>query len=212
MHRGFVFQFITYLIYSANSDPLGPPTVGGNGFPSVEARFLHNKGEEVSNMSKGVTICFRTSEWLRSGLETIAREEKRSLSQVIELILEEYLKVHADLLAQEERRRFTRKSATIPAFVKGADSPTTTLYGAVILDISLGGLRISLPKDCISEINDSSRGSQFETSFVLPEGDKPIRMVCKSQRVVPVNGNVYVGATFVDSELVTYRQLQKYFE
>jgi hypothetical protein len=162
-------------------------------------------------MSKGVTICFRTNEWLRSGLEAIAREEKRSLSQVIELILEDYLKEHADLSAQEERRRFTRKPTTIPAFVKGSDSPNTELHGAVILDISLGGLRISLPKDFIAEISDKSRGSQFETSFVLPDGDRPIRVVCQSKRVVPVNGNVYIGATFVDSELVTYQQLQKYF-
>jgi hypothetical protein len=177
----------------------------------LRARFLQGKREEVSNMGKGVTICFRTSEWLRSGLEAIAREEKRSLSQVIELILEEYLKEHADFPAQEERRRFTRKPATIPALVKGSDSPNTELHGAVILDISLGGIRISLPKDCLTGLGEKSGASQFETSFVLPDEDRPIRIVCQSKRVVPVNGNVYIGASFVDSEFVTYQQLQKYF-
>ena len=162
-------------------------------------------------MSKGVTICFRTSDWLRSALETVAREEKRSLSQVIELILEEYVEEHADSSGQEERRRFSRKQTTIPAFVKGADSPAPAQHGAVILDISLGGLRISVPKECVSEIREKSDGSQFETSFVLPDEDKPIRVVCKPQRVIPVNGNVYIGASFVDSEFVTHQQLQKYF-
>ena len=162
-------------------------------------------------MNKEVTICFRTSDWLRSALEAVAREEKRSLSQVIELILEEYAKEHADSSVQVERRRFGRKQITIPAFVKGADLPAPALHGAVILDISLGGIRISVPKECISEIREKSDGSQFETSFVLPDEDKPIRMVCKPQRVVPVNGNVYIGAYFVDSKPITYQQLQKYF-
>ena len=162
-------------------------------------------------MNKGVTICFRTSEWLRSALEAVAREEKRSLSQVIELVLEEYVKEHSDLSVQEERRRFGRKQTTIPASVKGADSPAPALDGAVILDISLGGLHISVPKECIPEIREKPNGSQFETSFVLPHEDKPIRMVCKPQRVVPVNGNVYIGASFADSEFVTHQQLQKYF-
>jgi hypothetical protein len=168
--------------------------------------------QEVTFMSKGITICFRTSEWLRSALEAIAREEKRSLSQVIELILEEYVKEQTDLMEQEERRKYSRKPATIPAFVRGADPTATPLHGAVILDISLGGLRISVPRECISEIGDSHGTSQFETSFVLPDGDKPIRIVCRSQRVVPVNGSVYIGASFVDSEFVNYQQLQKYFE
>jgi hypothetical protein len=162
-------------------------------------------------MNKGVTICFRTSEWLRSALEAVAREEKRSLSQVIELVLEEYVKEHSDLSVQEERRRFGRKQITIPAFVKGADSRARALHGAVILDISLGGLRISVPKECVSEIQEKSGGSQFETSFVLPDEDKPIRVVCKPQRVIPVNGNVYISASFVSSEFVTHQQLQKHF-
>ena len=162
-------------------------------------------------MSKGVTICFRTSEWLRDALEEIAREEKRSLSQVIELILEEYVKEQADSSGQEERRRFSRKQITIPAFVKGADSSAPAIHGAVILDISLGGLRISVPKECVSEIRSKSDGSQFETSFVLPNEDRPIRIVCRPQRIMPVNGNVYIGASFVDYEFVTDHRLQKYF-
>ena len=77
--------------------------------------------------------------------------------------------------------------------------------------LSLPGICISVPKECISEIREKSDGSQFETSFVLPDEDKPIRMVCKPQRVVPVNGNVYIGAYFADSKPITHRQLQKYF-
>jgi hypothetical protein len=86
-------------------------------------------------MSKEITICFRTSEWLRNAFEAIARKERRSLSQVIELVLEDYVKDHHELLSKEERRHFARKQTAIPAFVRGADSPNHAVYGAVIRDI-----------------------------------------------------------------------------
>jgi hypothetical protein len=34
--------------------------------------------------------------------------------------------------------------------------------------------------------------------------------VCKPERVVPSNGNVYVGASFVDADFVNYQHLQQY--
>jgi len=161
--------------------------------------------------SMSVTICFRTNEWIRNTLEAVAREDRRSLSQVIVMILEDYVKGQSELTHGEDRRQYSRKRTTIPAFVKGSDSPGRDLHGAVILDISLGGLRISLPKECISEIDDKPGSSRFETSFMLPDGQKPVRMVCKLRRIEPVNGSIYVGASFVDSQPVTYDQLQKYF-
>jgi hypothetical protein len=35
-------------------------------------------------------------------------------------------------------------------------------------------------------------------------------MVCRPRRVVPVNGNVHVGASFVDSDFRNYQRLQQY--
>jgi hypothetical protein len=74
-------------------------------------------------MSKEITICFRTSEWLRNAFEAIAREERRSLSQVIELVLEGYVKDHHGILSREDSKGFVREQMAIPVFVKGADSP-----------------------------------------------------------------------------------------
>jgi hypothetical protein len=47
-------------------------------------------------MKKQVTICFRTSEELRSALEEVARDDRRSLSSAIELILTDYAKRNGD--------------------------------------------------------------------------------------------------------------------
>ena len=160
-------------------------------------------------MKKEVTICFRTSEELRGALERAAHEDRRSLSSVIELILTDYLEKNHDFPHQKERRRFVRKQVSIPAHVKSIDLDKQE-HEAVILDISLSGLRVSLSKESMPEIYEGAETSEFETLFVLPEEEKSIRMVCRPQRVVPVNGDIHVGASFVDSDFTNYQQLQEY--
>jgi hypothetical protein len=160
-------------------------------------------------MKKEVTICFRTSEELRGALEKAAREDRRSLSSAIELILTDYLEKNHEFPHQKERRRFVRKQVSIPAHVKSIDVDKKE-HEAVILDISLSGLRVSLSKESMPEIYEGAETSEFETLFVLPEEEKSIRIVCRPQRVVPVNGNIHVGASFVDSDFTNYQQLQQY--
>jgi hypothetical protein len=162
-------------------------------------------------MKKEITICFRTNEELRGALEAVARDDRRSLSSAIELILTDYLKKNRDFpeREQQEKRRYQRKRIAIPAYVKTCDADSSQ-HGAVILDMSLGGICLSVPKECVSQIYEAGEESQFETSFVLPETNKSVRFVCKPKRVVPSNGNVYVGASFVDAEFSNYQQLQQY--
>jgi hypothetical protein len=162
-------------------------------------------------MKKEITICFRTNEELRSALETVAREDRRSLSSAIELILTDYLKKNRDYpdRDQQERRRYPRKHVAIPAYVKTCDADTIQ-HGAVILDLSLGGMCVSVPKECVSKIYEGGEKSHFETSFVLPAGSKPVKVICKLERVVPSNGNVHVGASFVDADFLNYQNLQQY--
>ncbi len=160
-------------------------------------------------MKKQVTICFRTSEDLRVAVERVARQDHRSLSSAIELILMEYLNRNADYPQQRERRRYGRKQVSIPARIKTADAGKKH-YKATILDISLSGLRLSMPKESLPELYEGGGSPQFETSFVLPQDDRSLRIVCRPQRAVPVNGSIQVGASFVDTEFMQYQQLQHY--
>jgi c-di-GMP-binding flagellar brake protein YcgR len=162
-------------------------------------------------MKKEITICFRTNEELRGALEAVARDDHRSLSSAIELILTDYLKKNRDFPTreQQEKRRYQRKRISIPAYVKAHETDTTQ-HGAVILDVSLGGICLSVPKECVTQIYEAGEKSQFETSFVLPESNKSVHFICKTERVVPSNGNAYMGASFVDAEFSNYQQLQQY--
>ncbi len=161
------------------------------------------------NVNKPVTICFRTSEELRGSLETEARQDRRSLSSLIELILADYLKTSRGFSDRVERRRYQRKQVTIPAYVEvsGADAAR---HGADILDLSLGGMRVSVRKECVSKIYERGEKSRFAISFTLPAENKPVRVVCKPERVVPSNGAAYMGVSFVDADFANYQLLQQY--
>ena len=160
-------------------------------------------------MKKEVTVCFRTSEDLRRALEGLAKEERRSLSAIIELILTDSLRSERDLPArdQQERRRYPRKAVAIPAYVTTRDS---VRHGAVVLDLSLGGMRLSLPKEAVSRVYENEKEALFDTSFILPDLNKSIQLVCKPERVVPLSGDLYVGASFVDAAFGNYQNLQQF--
>ena len=158
-------------------------------------------------MKKEITICFRTSEDLRNALEAVARGDRRSLSSVIELILTDHVKKNRDSPEgdQRERRRYPRRHVAIPAYVKVHGSA----HGAVIVDLSLGGMRVSVPSECVSGIYEGPEKSHFETSFALPSGGT-VKVVCKPERIAPSNGNVDVGACFVEADFVNYQRIQQY--
>ena len=159
-------------------------------------------------MKKEITICFRTSEELRNALEAIATRDRRSLSSAIELILTDYVKKSGGFPErdQRERRRHPRKPVAIPAYVKTGDSE----HGAVIVDLSLGGMGFSVPRDFASRVYEGREKPHFVTSFVLPAGGTPVRVVCTPERAVPLNGNLHVGASFVDADFLNYQRIQRF--
>ncbi len=161
-------------------------------------------------MKKDITICFRTSDELRSSLEKVAKEGRRSLSAMIENILYDYLKEKRIAPTMDsEKRRFFRKEVSLPAFVYESGAEARDAQAGIIVDISLGGLRISVPKDAKIEITESSE-KQLELLFTLPNEKTPIQMKCKPARVKDSNGDLEVGASFIDSDFKSYQKLQNY--
>jgi hypothetical protein len=163
-------------------------------------------------MRKETTICFRSSEELRSALETLARGDRRTLSSVIELILTDYVRANSKLAepARQEKRKFPRKPTTVPAYVRNCMGDVAN-HGAVILDMSLGGLRVSVPKEWGTQLtSETAKGRQFEASFALPERSTPVRVVCEPERVVPSVGHLHVGARIVDADFEDYQLLQRH--
>jgi c-di-GMP-binding flagellar brake protein YcgR len=162
-------------------------------------------------MRKDVTICFRTIQEIRTALETVSRKTKRSMSLVIEDIISSYLQDNKALQSPEkEQRRFLRKRVNIPVVVRDPDTETSQLLAGTILDISLGGMRVSLSNGYAEEISISGQGDEFEALFTLPNEKRPISIKCRPHRVITNTDDKQLGASFVDSDFSSYRTLQSY--
>jgi hypothetical protein len=161
-------------------------------------------------MKRDARIYCRTTEKLRDELEKYAVEEKRSVSSVIEFILADYLRNRPELRDGEEKRHFRRKNVSIPALVKATSREETGLESAMVLDLSLGGLNIALTKESTGDLGENGKATRFEAAFVLPNIRKPVRVLCKKERVSPLNDGCCIGASFVGTDFGYYHHLQEY--
>jgi hypothetical protein len=98
-------------------------------------------------MEKDITICFQTTSEIGNALERIAKEEDQSLSSVVESIIYHYLQDNKGFKGiNQNRRRLERKNVCLPAFVGDPSWQHYDFEEGTILDISLGGVRLSVPK------------------------------------------------------------------
>lgn len=160
-------------------------------------------------MSKDSLISFRVSKDLHESLAQIAKEDGRSLSSTIEMVLNNYLKERKAFPGfEKEKRQYPRKSLAVSAVI---NQPKQGQIGVgSITDISLGGLKVLIPKDFKQQIIFDSQQSTFEIIFNLPDDHKPIRMSCESNRVVDSENTINVGASFIDGDFKNYKTLQAY--
>ena len=156
-------------------------------------------------MKKDKLICFRTNKKLHESLVQISDADRRSLSSMIEMILIQYL-TNQKTFPGVEMRKHPRKSVSIPTFIN--QQGLEKIGKGSIMDISLGGARILIPRDCEKDVAINSMGAKFDIVFDLSNENNPIKMTCESKRVVDAEEGIIVGAAFVDAEFNSYKSLQ----
>jgi hypothetical protein len=162
-------------------------------------------------MDKDSLVCFRVRRELQEALVKITLEERSSLSSLIEIVLTNYLTMREmSRKINHERRNHPRKTILAPALIKHYDSGKIKLEIGAITDISLGGVRIAIPRDANSKMSDNSYSSIFEIVFTLPNESIPIHLSCEPRRVVDNKENINVGASFHGVALNNYKELQTY--
>ena len=160
-------------------------------------------------MKKDSLICFRASKDLHESLDQVAKEDRRSLSSTVEMALTNYLKERKAFRGVEkEKRQYPRKTLSVPAVVNQQEQGQMGIGS--ITEISLGGVKVLIPKDFKHQILIDSQGSKFEIVFNLPNENKPIKLSCESQRVVDAEDSIHIGASFVDADFKSYKALQTY--
>ena len=111
---------------------------------------------------------------------------------------------------KNEKRQHPRIITSIPAFISNGRSREEKLRIGSIIDISLGGLRISIPRGMEHKVLNGLQATEFEIITKLPNGNKPIRLKCKSKRAVYSKDNIHVGASVIDAHSRSYKAFKNY--
>jgi hypothetical protein len=160
--------------------------------------------------SKEITLYFRTNPKIYRSLEIIAEKKQQPLTETLATIIEEYVKSREDLAKYTDKRHGNRKSVSVPAIVAGINTESSEPYGGFVLDVSLGGLCVSLSGCDESFIDQSDQDSSFKVSFMVPEMDTAVTMVCEPKWSRISRGNMHVGARFIGGDLLQYQTLQQF--
>jgi CheY-like chemotaxis protein len=111
---------------------------------------------------------------------------------------------------EEEKRHYPRKKVSFSALVSTSDGDKASLHPGLILDVSLGGVQISLPGAHIFETGKDRKTCNISITFTLPNSKVPIKIECLPQYVRSSNSATYIGASLVDTDIESYKTLQKY--
>lgn len=160
-------------------------------------------------MKKDREICFQTTAEIQDKLERIAESKGRTLCSLLEYIVEGYLNKAAS--DKSDKRQFPRLEAAIPVVVQiQFDSNETHYRTGEIVDISMGGVRISLPKHDMINYELVMNSTNLEILFKLPDSQHTITFKCEPKRMFDEQENLFMGASFVDSDIYSQQALHKY--
>ncbi len=160
-------------------------------------------------MKKESSICFRASRDLHDALISISKQERRSLSSTINIILADYLKGRqSETTAPSEKRQYQRETLSVPAVIDQAEGSQPGIV--TIADVSLGGLKVFIPRELSNRPTIDTEGARFNAVFNLPSNNAQIRLACESRYALDTPENICVGAVFVDGNFQSYRALQAY--
>ena len=162
-------------------------------------------------MKKDNTICFQTSSEIKSSLEKIAEKERQSVSSVVESIIYHYLKNNKAVEGIfQNRRRFERKKVSIPAYIGYTRWQSDDFVAGTILEISLGGIKMSIPKGTEMEIQNVSKTDEISVIFRIPSCHWPISVKINPRGVYESAEEVQFGASLINPNFQAYSALQKY--
>ena len=170
------------------------------------------RNPEGGRMKKDLTICFRTSSEIRNYLESIAGQQRLSLSHVIESIIYQHRQQsgQATKHVDPDRRKYQRKQVMLPAFIGRTPSQVQDFETGSVLDVSLGGIRFAVSGKTASKIQMTEDPAEYSVIFTLPDQRQPVTVRCRPQSILDADEEVQIGAAFVDADFHSYQNLQKY--
>lgn len=141
-------------------------------------------------------ICFDLSGGHAEALKELARAKGVDVSTFVNMVVGAHL--GGNITARYDRRRFPRKEVLIPAMIHTrAESDLRGKYSqATVIDLSLGGLCISLPHLPLEDIRRELTSTGFEILFTIMGQNRPVSYSCRTRRILENANVLQVGASF----------------
>jgi hypothetical protein len=110
----------------------------------------------------------------------------------------------------QDRRTSERRKVALPAFIGDAHSDTRDFGTGTVLDISLGGIRFSVPKATTVELRTDGDKNEFSVIFTLPNNHWRTNVICRPQRIFESANNVQIGASVLNPDYFYTKSLHQY--
>lgn len=144
-------------------------------------------------------------------LVAMAKTRGCSVSKLALDILGDFVRDDESRGTGAERRTFKRFPVEVPAMVYVTNKNSVGRYhSAKVVDISMGGARISVAVGRGDELEIIRGDSEFEIILAAKDDPVPLYFRCRSRRVVPEEDAVDIGASFQESDEVSRGLLQQY--
>jgi hypothetical protein len=162
-------------------------------------------------MEQDIIVGFQTTSEISNALDKIAEDEKKSVSEVVNNIINRYLKDGDELKwTKQNHRRFERKKVDLTGYIGDPRWQRQDFKAVTILDISIGGIKFAFPKGTKLGIEKDSETHKFIIIFRLPNHPWPINVQIAPQRIFESTEDVQVGAALVNPDFNAYSVLQQY--
>jgi hypothetical protein len=137
-------------------------------------------------------------------------KQRRSVSSLIEGILSSRLKGRMAIPGEQERRRFPRKKVNITARIEGLNPGDAAIHEGAIVDLSLSGVRLSVPDSLNFKLMEDRTGRPLSMVFTLPQREKTLGFQCMPKYAQNKGTETHIGASFTNADFTSYQTLQDF--
>jgi predicted DNA-binding protein len=164
-----------------------------------------SQGKVSGGQKKKACVCsFRIEQVVKERLQAVADQKGRSLSSLIERILNNFLgsyeKGNSPFdSAKQERREHTRRDIFIPARWRVGNKYDFVEYDVLVENISRGGTCTVYSNGYSFRVLEQLQAQPFRLFIKLPRLWEPVELDCEARRFHITKASTSVGIEFVNA-------------
>lgn len=167
--------------------------------PRLEPKTFKRRGGKDRNRKKA-TICFRIENQLKDRLQAAASKESRTLSSLIDRVLQGFLDSQDQdgppWTIKDEKRLHPRKEVLLPARWKIGHGDSVVEHDVLIRNIGAGGAYTECVSGQSMKLVEKLQVAPFALALRMPGSEQPVELDCEARHIHINEKAVGVGLLF----------------